>query len=280
MFIVARIHVALFELVTMVFGLQADTRLRANYTDFATGMALQFYVVTVAVISILEYQARARRAELAALEAERLSAGARALALRSQLNAHFLFNTLNTVAMAVRRSDRDEALSIVVGLGGLLRTVLRRSSAELIPLKDEIEFVTRYLDIERVRFRDRLVVEWLIAPEVQQAAVPALILQPVVENALRHGIEKRSEAGNLRIEASRSGDVLAIAVHDDGPGFASEWVDGTGLSNVRDRLSIHFDTAGRLDVVSKEQGASVRLSLPFTEVNGGAADAEIQNPYR
>ena len=263
-------HALLFRAVTAGFGLSDDPRLRAGADEFAIGIGIQLYVVIVAVISIYQFQARAQRAERAQVEAERLASGARALALRSQLNAHFLFNSLNTVAMGIRRADMDEALSIVLGLSGLLRTVLRENSAELVSLKDEIEFVARYLGIEQVRFRDRLKVEWAIAPDVQHAAVPALILQPIVENALRHGIGRQSDAGLLRIQADRANGTLTISVDDDGPGFHPSWTDGGGLSNVRARLMIHFAAAAKIDVVNRERGASVRLSLPFSEASANA----------
>lgn len=215
-------------------------------------------------------------AQLRVANLQRDAAEARLGALRAQLQPHFLFNALNTVAMAVRRADRQEALAVVLDLSALLRTVLHRGNTELVRLDEEIEFIERYLDIEKIRFRRELNFEWQVDPRARNAAVPVMILQPLVENALRHGVRKRTQASRIRFSAGARDGVLDIVIEDDGPGFAEGWREGIGLTNVRDRLGLLFAERARLHIEHTQQGASVRLSLPFSELpeNGEVQDTD------
>jgi two-component system LytT family sensor kinase len=177
------------------------------------------YAATLALGYGLEYRRRLRARELSATRLEAQLAHARLDALRMQLNPHFLFNTLHTVAALVRAARNDEAVRMIAGLSDLLRRTLDGQPAQQTPLADELTFLERYLDIQRVRFGDRLRVELRIAPDTRDALVPALILQPLVENALRHGLAPRAAAGLVTIAAARQDGSLQLEVIDNGVGW-------------------------------------------------------------
>jgi two-component system LytT family sensor kinase len=217
------------------------------------------------------------------LRAEALAHQARLEALRFQLNPHFLFNTLNAISTLVVEQRTSEAGRMIARLSDFLRLTLERPDADEVPLDDEIEHVRRYLEIEQVRFGDRLAVEIDVAADSRAARVPALVLQPLVENAIRHAISMREDGGRVRIEARRvttsEGVRLHLSVTDDGPGVAVGALTGArvaenahpphgnggiGLANTRERLRHHFGPAQRLDLRSVEGGGtSVLLDVPF-----------------
>ncbi|HEX6064624.1 MAG TPA: histidine kinase [Longimicrobiales bacterium] len=224
---------------------------------------------SIAFVShILDSRARTQTAELQLAHAHAVAAEAKLHALRAQLQPHFLFNALNTVAMAVRRADRQEALAVVLDLSALLRTALKRTGTELVSLTEEIDFIKQYLEIEQIRFRDRLHVDWDVDPAAHDAAVPSMILQPLAENALRHGIGKKVKGGHLRIRIAKADGRLDITIEDDGPGFPTDWTPGVGLANVQNRLALHFGERASLATSNGERGASVRLSIPYSSMNG------------
>jgi LytS/YehU family sensor histidine kinase len=201
---------------------------------------------------------------------------ARLEALRSQLNPHFLFNALNTIAMLVRRQANPDALRGIVGLSQLLRQVLDRREAALVGLGEELALVEHYLAIEQLRFRDRLQVRMEVAPEALGARVPSLLLQPLVENAVRHGIGARQEAGWVRIVGRREGDRLRLEVRDSGPGFPPGWESrsplGLGLANTRERLLNLYARDHRLELGNAPSGgAVVTVTIPFQAVPEEAA---------
>ncbi|HZS59464.1 MAG TPA: histidine kinase [Gemmatimonadaceae bacterium] len=219
---------------------------------FYLPFAAAIYGVIVAIDNITRLQTQLARAEL--------------VALRANLQPHFLFNALHSVGALVRASDRDGAINVITELSELLRAQLRRDVPDEISLGEEIAFVERYLAIEQVRFRDRLRVRWDIADETKQAKVPRLLLQPLAENAIRHGIGKSSSAGQVVIAASKRGDWLEIAVTDDGPGPVNGATNGgLGLSTARARLRHIYGSE-----------ADVTLS----RVDGGGAMALARLPYR
>lgn len=222
------------------------------------------------VAYILDSRARTQTAELQLANAQAVAAEAKLHALRAQLQPHFLFNALNTVAMAVRRADRQEALAVVLDLSALLRTALKRTGTELVSLAEEVDFIKQYLEIEQIRFRDRLHVDWDIDHAAQDAAVPSMILQPLAENALRHGIGKKVKGGHIRIRITQNDGRLNIAIEDDGPGFPPGWRAGVGLANVQNRLMLHFGERASFHTSNSERGASVHLSIPYNQMNGHA----------
>jgi signal transduction histidine kinase len=219
-----------------------------------------------------EFHRRLRERERAALRLEARAATleaqmqeARLSALRMELNPHFLFNALNSVAGLVRRGEAGKAIEMLARLGGLLRLTLERELGHEVPLGRELELLDLYLDIERVRFSDRLDVEVDVEPAAREALVPAFVLQPLVENAVRHGIARTPEPGRITIGARLVGPDLAIEITDTGPGIASEprAGPGVGLRNTRARLAQLYGSAAALRLERGAAGGTIAtLSLP------------------
>jgi two-component system, LytTR family, sensor kinase len=204
-------------------------------------------------------------------EASRLSAqltGARLAALQAQLNPHFLFNSLNTIAVLVRGGDSRDAARVVEQLSDVLRRTLGRKDAE-IALEEELELVRQYLAVEQARFSDRLRPEFDVDLSTLTAAIPTFALQHLVENAVRHGIARRTDAGRVVITARRERDMLELTVEDDGPGIADDAprTAGHGLENTRERLQTLYGDRASLDVRRKAQGTIARLVVPFKHVD-------------
>jgi two-component system, LytTR family, sensor kinase len=193
-------------------------------------------------------------------------------ALKTQLQPHFLFNTLNAIMVLVRQQRGRQAEEMLAGLSDLLRCVLEDVDAQEVPLRRELEYVQLYLSIEQVRFRDRLRVEISADPATLDAAVPHMVLQPIVENAIRHGIGRSSAAGRLQISAARVNDTLELNVRDDGPGLSSIDLSrkgGIGLANTRARLHQLYGEAAHLKVENAEQGGAIAtMVLPYHDVPG------------
>jgi two-component sensor histidine kinase len=201
------------------------------------------------------------------LRAESLAHEARLRALRLQLNPHFLFNTLNAISTLVADARTAEANRMLSRLSDFLRSTLERTETSEIPLSEEIDFACRYLEIEEVRFGDRLRVEISVAPEAEPALVPPLILQPLVENAVRHAILPRETGGSISIVAAREQDWLTVGVHDDGKGAAETAADkgrGVGLANTRQRLAELYGSRAELSLSpSARGGLAVSIRVPF-----------------
>jgi len=238
-----------------------------NSCVYQLPFAVITYSATVGIGYVAEYTRRSR--ELAKLQAELTQA--QLSALRMQLNPHFLFNTLHTIAVFVREHDERHAVEMIEQLGDVLRHVLRSSNELEAPLASEVSFLQKYLEIEQARFGDRLKVEFAIDDATTCAMIPQLIVQPLVENALRHGLAPRAAAGRLSVMAARHGDVLELVVRDDGLGLRAGWDDdeGLGLRNVRDRLARMYGPAGRLALVSPLAGGVVAtITMPFRGERG------------
>jgi LytS/YehU family sensor histidine kinase len=188
-------------------------------------------------------------------------------ALRARLHPHFLFNALHSVGALVRSRENDLAVRVVADLSDLLREVISRDAPELVRLRDELAFVRRYVDIESVRFADRLRVDWRVSDDVRDAVVPSFIMQPLVENAIRHAVSESSNAGHLRISAMRQDSEVAIDIVDDGPGPMSKRTsngNGIGIADARERLSRLYAERGSLTVSRGPDGGTVAsLRLPY-----------------
>jgi LytS/YehU family sensor histidine kinase len=234
------------------------------------------YAGAIGVYYAFEYFTRFRRTALEAAQAESRAARlqlslaeARIHALRMELNPHFLFNALNAVAGLVRKRQHDAAVDMLARLGDLLRTTLDREMPAEVTLSEELEYLGRFVDIELVRFGDRLRVTWEIDPDVRNALVPPLILQPLVENSLRHGVGRRPGAAQLRVAARRSGLHLELAVRDSGEGLhpvdGRAPREGIGLSNTRARLTeLYGPDVASVDVADVPGGGvRARLLLPY-----------------
>lgn len=243
---------------------------------FRVTLGLLAYAILLGTIFAVRYYDRFREREWAAAALTLQLSEARVQALRMQLNPHFLFNTLNTVSMLVRQQANSHAVRMLAGLSGILRYVLDETAAAEVPLQQELDFIERYLAIEQTRFPDRLQVTIDAAPGTLDALVPNLILQPLVENAIRHGIARRAAAGQLEITAVRQGNRLVLAIRDDGPGlYASpETVtpsggvpvtgSGIGLSNTRTRLEQMYGPGGTLTLESPPSGGTTAtVTLPY-----------------
>ena len=222
------------------------------------------YWGVVAAAHAIDYHRQFRERAVTAAQLATQLAQAQLEALKMQLHPHFLFNTLNAIAVLVRKQDTQGSIRMLMGLSDLLRLALETGDRQLVPLKQELDFAQRYLDIERVRFQDRMSVTTEIAPETLGATVPNLMLQPLVENAIRHGISARSEPGTIEIRASREGDRLVLVVRDDGNGLRDGWRPGVGMSNVRARLAQLYPGRHRLELVKDERGGTrVTVEIPW-----------------
>lgn len=203
-------------------------------------------------------EAREREAQQSRLAAQ--LAEARLGALRMQLNPHFLFNSLNALAVLVRDQKTRDASRMLELLGGVLRQVLHSEKRQEVPLSDELRFIEQYLAIEQVRFSDRLHLRWSIDESLRDALVPEFVLQPLVENAIRHGIARRSEAGTVEISAAAEDGDIVLTVRDDGPGYDVDApTTGVGLANTRARLETLFGSAGRLALRRGPNGGTIAI---------------------
>ncbi len=237
---------------------------------------LYWAVLSVGYVAENERRLRAHELRTSRLETQLVEAELDALKL--QLQPHFLFNALHTIGSLVRSGDRENAVRVVAGLGDLLRRVLDGARRQEVPLRQELEFARAYLEIERIRFPDRLAVHIAAEDGVGDAAVPHLLLQPLVENAVRHGIAPRAAGGRVEVRARRVGPVLEVVVRDDGAGAENGEPGparpGVGLANTRARLARLYGAGGTLDVSDAPGGGvEVRVTLPFRPAPGGEASA-------
>jgi len=207
--------------------------------------------------------AHATRHAAAAAEARSEAAAAHVAALQARMNPHFLFNALNTVASLVR-SDPSAAEHVVENLSDVLRRTLERSSKTASTVRDEVEYVRAYIALEQERWGERLRVEWDVADDALDQALPPLMLQPLVENALHHALGARVDGCRIRIILSMAADAVTVTVEDDGPGFPRGWREGTGLGNVSQRLETLYGNAASLHVEDAAPGARVTVSVPRT----------------
>ena len=235
------------------------------------------YWVLVGATFGYDYYVRYRQGELHAAQISAQLAQAQLQALRTQLHPHFLFNTLNGIATLVHRNP-EAADQMIARLSDLLRVTLEGVGVQEVPLAKEIEFLKGYLEIEQVRFGDRLTVDMQIAPEVLGARIPYLILQPLVENAIRHGIAPRSQPGRVVIRAQSENGFLVLEIRDNGPGLTAgldtPTRQGMGLSNTRSRLEKLYGARQRFEMRNGSNGGFVvTLTFPFQSASPADGDA-------
>jgi two-component system LytT family sensor kinase len=226
---------------------------------------LLIYLAILAAGFAREYFLRDRdqQAHTAKLQAQ--LADARLDALRMQLNPHFLFNTLHAVSALVER-DPAGVRRMIARLSELLRHTIESRGAAEVPLRDELDFLKKYIEIMEVRFQGRLKVEMEIDGDTWDALVPTLILQPIVENALEHGAARAAGEGRIAISAHREDGQLVLTVRDNGPGVAEGGSSGVGLANTRERLAQHYGDRAELMLSSPAGGgAVVEITLPLRE---------------
>ena len=238
-----------------------ENLLRGYVSWFLTSLpwsVFMYFTVLGCVYAFTYYrEARERETREARLAAQ-LSA-AKLSALKMQLHPHFLFNSLNAITVLVRDGRAQEAAEMLEVLSRLLRQVLQTEQGEFVTLNQELQFIEQYLNIEQVRFSDRLQVRWSIEESVRGALVPAFILQPLVENAVRHGIAKRIENGVIEIAARAEERWLVLSVIDNGPGYEPTAEAGVGLANTRLRLQTLFGEQAELKILPAPSGGTIAL---------------------
>jgi hypothetical protein len=238
---------------------------------FISGL-VSYFVLYVAILGIgyaLDSRERLARQET---ETARLSAAlstAQLNALRRQIEPHFLFNTLNAVAALVREARIESAVKMIAGLSDFLRRAIEDSERQEVPLSEEIDHLQKYLEIQKIRFADRLTVDLEVPADLLESPVPSLVLQPMVENAIKHGISKRAQGGEIRIRAFRSNRTLTLKVYNDGPSLTDNGErahSGVGMSNVRTRLESLYGDSFEFSLKNQgPYGVEAVLSLPFKE---------------
>jgi hypothetical protein len=242
-----------------------ETRLLAYLTITALGWSGRYFGL---------YRTR----QLLASELEGRLARTHLQVLKMQLQPHFLFNTLNTVAELVH-TDPEAADQMITRLGRLLRLSLDHAGHQIVPLRQEIDFLRVYVEIEQVRFQDRLQVVWDLAPDTAEAAVPTLLWQPVVENAIRHGVTPLVGRGRIVIVSRREGDDLVLEIRDNGKGLPPGGMprEGVGLRNIRERVAQLYGSRARFSLTSAVGGGTeATLRLPFTPWEGSHTPVPLQ----
>jgi signal transduction histidine kinase len=264
------VYVLLAVRALLGLGLLSALRDPQAFPNALRGMFLWnwlIYWVIVGAWQAYQYYRRYLSSELCRERLERQFSEARLNALRMQLDPHFLFNALNTISAQLERDPRL-ARQMIEHLGDLLRLSLDSKDRQLVPLAEEMAFLAHYVAIQKIRFGDHLKIEIRIAPDVKYAFVPSLFVQPLVENAIRHGISRRASGGKVSVSATKSGDQLEILVLDDGvglpPGWSLETSGGLGLSVTRERIAGLHNGLSYFSVHNRaEGGTEVKILLPL-----------------
>jgi hypothetical protein len=261
---------ALYAIGLMVWMRPYDHR-TANLSELQVGQILFsqlplewiLYCLVLGGVLAFEFHQRYHERALMAAHLERSLADARLHALELQLQPHFLFNTLNAIAGLVRGNRKDQAVTMIAGLAELLRYSLDHAGRQRVPLVEEIGMLERYLEIENARFPDRMSFRIAVADDAKRAAVPMLILQPLAENAVRHGIARTAAGGTIEVEASRIGERLQIRMRNSGSLDAVP-VEGIGLRNTRERLSTLYAGAAHFGLMALDGEVLALLDLPWS----------------
>ncbi len=263
------IHLAVLWSITPRLRRQFPALIDCYRAYFGFGFYIDLIIASLIVIAVhaLLYYQNFRASELAQSSLKTQLVQAQLRALKMQLHPHFLFNTLHSISSLVLE-DPTKANSMIARLGDFLRLTLENSDQQLVSLKEETEFLRCYLEIEQVRFGDRLTLEFELEPQTLSAQVPHLILQPVVENAIQHAIAPRATRGHINIEAKRLNSLLRLEVRDNGPGITLNGdllrTEGVGLSNVRARLHQIYGSNFRFELMNaRDGGLAIVMEIPF-----------------
>ena len=263
------IHLGASAVTAMVYSLlRAWVDRFESWSPQPVLFALVYWEILFA-IHAYDYYRKYTERERRTSELEKLLTQAQLRALQMQLNPHFLFNTLHSIS-SLMHTDVEAADRMITRFSDLLRHALDTTDAQEVPLRQELDFLQQYLEIEQTRFGERLKVEFDIAPDTLEAGVPNLILQPLVENAIRHGIEPHARVGVLELCARRRDEFLELEVRDNGGGVSPEAIDRerVGLSNTRNRLGQLFGENYQFALNGSPGGGTrARLSIPFTACN-------------
>ncbi len=279
--IVAGVILALFELAidayilpklgyTRRFDAMSYGQIYYRFVVINLHLSFTIYWIVLIISQATEYYKKYRARELQASQLEARLAQARLQVLKMQLHPHFLFNTLNAISELIYR-DPDSAEKMITDLSELLRLSFNNLETQEVPLRQELDFLQKYLEIEQMRFHDRLTIRMNIDDTAYDAAVPNMILQPLVENAIKHGLSPRSEGGHIDIAAVRSNGSLQLSVSDDGLGVPVEGISeltlGVGLSNTQLRLKHLYGDKHKFEMLPVDpSGLTVNLTIPFRNI--------------
>jgi len=226
------------------------------------------YGSVLAISYVLESRQRLARQEAEAARLNEQLSKSQLQVLQQQIQPHFFFNTLNAITSLIRQGRNQDAIKVIATLGDLLRRVLEGSEKQQVPLQQEIEFLEKYLDIQRVRFSDQVRVNLTVPDELLSAQVPSLILQPLVENAFKHGIANRSRGGEIEISAARSNGSLVLTVYNQGSQLSRNWetsASGIGITNLRTRLRNLYGAQANFNLCNAgPEGVRATVSMPFS----------------
>lgn len=243
-----------------------------TFSTTLTFQALTFLIAYTLILTVTYLVDARERIARQITEAARLNeelSNAQLAALRSQMDPHFMYNTLNSIAGLVRDRRGDEAVSMIVGLSEFLRRASDDAHRAQVTLAEEVDYLRRYLDIQKVRFGERLQVAVDIPDDLLRAQVPNLLLQPLAENAIKHGVAQRVVGGTVRVAGARRDGELCLSVYNDGPALLADWQTahvGVGIGNLRTRLQIlHGDKSGLQLRRADAGGVEVIVTLPYVE---------------
>lgn len=226
-----------------------------------------FYWSVVLVSYVIDYFQKYKAKQIQTLQLQAQLVQSQLQALKMQLQPHFLFNTLNAIASQVRQDEKKSAVDMLTDLSELLRWTLAQKDQQDISLEEELAFIRRYLDLESKRFSNRISIDIDVEEEALLARVPVFFLQPIVENALKHGLAKKLSARKLGIQIKRAEQWLSIIVNNDGPalspGFDLQFSPGIGLSNTMERLGQLFGDTFSLELVNVPNGVETRMQIPY-----------------
>lgn len=260
------VHLAGLEALGLLPAGQAATWLAARGPSIVWGTftGAAYYWGILGIYHAVIYQRLYRAERLAAAELEARLTQAQLDALRAQLHPHFLFNTLNAISV-LTTEDPAKANRMLLRLGDLLRATLDATDRDQVTLDEELALLDQYLEIQQIRFEERLEVEIDVAGDARAALVPTLLLQPLVENAIRHGIERRPDGGRITVVGRRRDDTMELEVRDTGPGLEPGAPGvGIGLANARARLSHLYGAEYRLALEEMPgEGTAVKIAMPF-----------------
>jgi len=273
--IFSAVHVAASVASRMLiqpFDVFSDTRPFWNqFSDSLTSNGLLDMLVYAAILGVayaFDYHQQYREREFAASQLSAELAKAQLESLKAQIHPHFLFNALHTIAGLVRANEGKPAVEMIAGLSALLRRAIDSADQQEVTLREEKRFIELYLEIQKVRFADQLQISLDMAETTLSCIVPNLILQPIVENAVRHGIAAQNGSGRVAIVSRRKADNLLITISNDGPRLATDWriddADGVGLANTKKRLECLYGDEHRFELTNNATGGVVAiLEIPF-----------------
>lgn len=243
-------------------------RIESRFVPQALNSAIAYWVVVI-ILFAFNYYEEYRKQSVLALRLESQLAQTHLQALRMQVQPHFLFNAHNTISMLIRTKKHESAIEMISGLSDLLRTTLTRSHDQLIPLHAEMDLVRQYLVIEQARFEDTLKTSIEVSAETSNALVPNMILQPIVENAFKHGISSSLGESEICITGNLNSDKLVLTVYNSGPSLPEPWNlpqhRKIGVSNVMSRLEQLYPGEHQFSIENKSDGVEVRIEIPYRE---------------